>query len=360
MAGVSTITAGKAVSFTAPKLSTTSVVIDLEESKDLTVSILNLADTTTPTNDIVEFASIKTLTVASQEGNLDVSEAGAKLATLNFTGKKAKTAGAGNQNNSLSITASNTALKTLTLGTESYLGSLTVSGTTITALSTAGAIVAIDVSNNSALETFNFGHTHVQGDDESTVNIVGNTDTALTTIDLSSLSKVGTVTVTGNTSLANLTAPSADVLATSLAAISVTVKGNKLAGTYTFGVEPTGTVTYSAPVITSTALSSFKAWINANVNVDIAGPAGPDRTITTSATLLASGSGVTGNTVSYDLDVDKVDDPRDSADTLVALSTLISADTDARDGADDTNGTDDDDNNGGAITTARELATIAD
>ncbi|MBH45555.1 MAG: hypothetical protein CMC93_02940, partial [Flavobacteriaceae bacterium] len=52
---VTTITAPLATSFIAPKLTTTSVVIDLEEAKDLTISILNLADVTTPTNDIVEW-----------------------------------------------------------------------------------------------------------------------------------------------------------------------------------------------------------------------------------------------------------------------------------------------------------------
>ena len=357
---VTTITAPLATSFVAPMLATTSVVISLKPSADLTVSILNLADTTTPTDDVPDWARIKTLTLAAQTGSLDVSGA-TILATLNYTGKATKTAGAGNQDNTLSITASNTKLLDLVISSGSYLKTLTVSGSKIVNLTTAGAIINTDVKNNADLETFAFGHTHLQGDNESTVNIVGNTDTKLTTIDLSSLSKVGTVTVTGNTSLANLTAPSADVLATSLAAISVTISGNKLPGTYTPATAPTGTVTYSAPVITGAALSSFKAWINANVNVDIASPAGADRTITTSATLLAAGSGVTNNTVTYHIDLDQVDNLSNAATTLATLSSLMAADVAAEKGADNTLATDDDDSRGdNGVNTARELVTVAD
>ena len=356
---VTTITAPLATSFIAPKLATTSVVIVTKDAA-LTMSLLNIADTTTPSNDITHWDEVKTLTLAAQTGNLDVSK-GVDLATLNYTGKQVTPVAAGAQNNSLTITSANTKLLDLVISSGSYLKTLTVSGSKIVNLTTAGAIINTDIKNNADLETFAFGHTHLQGDSESTVNIVGNTDTKLTTIDLSSLSKVGTVTVTGNTSLANLTAPSADVLATSLAAISVTISGNKLPGTYTPATAPTGTVTYSAPVITGAALSSFKAWINANVNVDIASPAGADRTITTSATLLAAGSGVTNNTVTYHIDLDKVDDLSDSATTLATLSSLMAADVAAEKGADNTLTTHDDDSRGdNGVDTARELVTVAD
>ena len=356
---VTTITAGSATSFVAPKLATTSVVIVLKSSGDLTVSILNLADTTTPVNDIAQIANVKTLTVAAQTNNLDVSDA-TSLATLNFTGKQVTPAGAGLQNNSLTITSANSSLKTLNIGSSSFLGALTVTGTSLVNLTTAGAIVDIDVTNNAALEAFNFGHTHLQGDNESSVTIVNNDDAKLTSIDLSSLSKVGTVVVTGNAKLATLVAPSADVLATSLASITVTINGNDLSGTYTPAVAPTGTVTYSAPVITSAALSSFKAWINANVNVDIASPAGADRTITTSATVLATNSGVTNNVINYNIDLDNVDDTTTSAKETGNLSAIMNGDTNARDGA--TGAPGDNDNTGDVtgVNSARELATVAD
>ena len=358
---VTTITAPLATSFIAPKLATTSVVIVTKDAA-LTMSLLSIADTTTPSNDITHWDEVKTLTLSAQTGDLDVST-GVDLATLNFTGKQVTPVAAGAQDNSLTITSANDKLKDLVISSGSYLGTLTVSGSKIVNLTTAGAIINTDVKNNADLETFAFGHTHLQGDNESTVSIVGNTDTKLTTIDLSSLSKVGTVTVTGNTSLANLTAPSADVLATSLAAISVTISGNKLPGTYTPATAPTGTVTYSAPAITGAALSSFKAWINANINVDIASPAGADRTITTSATLLAAGSGVTSSAVTFNIDLDKVDDLSTSATTLDKLSNLMDADSDGKKGADATLSTDDDDIRGtgtNGVDTARELATVAD
>ena len=355
---VTTITAPLATSFIAPKLATTSVVISLKPASDLTVSILNLADVTTPTNDIPDWARVKTFTVAAQTGALDVSAA-AIMATLNFTGKKITPVGAGVQTNTLSISASNTKLKDLVIGSTSALGTLTVTNTKIVNLTTAGAIINTVVHNNADLEAFNFGHTHLQGDNESTVEIVNNDDTKLTSIDLSSLSKVGTVIVTGNDKLATLVAPSIDVLATSLATITLTISDNKLPGTYTPATAPTGTVTYSAPVITGAALTSFKAWIDANVNVDLNSPAGSDRTITTSATLLATGSGVTNNPVTYSIDLDEVDNTSTAAAEKVTLTSLMNVDNAGKAGANAAAGDGDDDVNGNnGVTTARELLLI--
>ena len=127
---------------------------------------------------------------------------------------------------------------------------------------------------------------------------------------MSSLSKVGTVTVTGNAKLASIVAPSTDVLATSLAPITVVIGSNDITGTYTPATAPTGTVTYSAPVITNATLASFKAWIQANKDVDIADPIGTkDRThAAANSADYATGSGVTGNPVTYAMDIDNVDD----------------------------------------------------
>ena len=370
---VTTITAPLATSFVAPKLATTSVVISLKPSADLTVSILNLADTTTPVNDILDWARVKTFTVAAQTNDLDVSAA-VIMATLNFTGKQVTPVAAGAQNNSLTITSANTKLKDLVISSGSYLGTLTVSASKIVNLTTAGAIINTYVHSNADLESFNFGHSHLQGDNASLVSIVNNDDTALTSIDLSSLSKVATVEVTGNAKLATLVAPSADVLATSLATITVTIHSNKLPGTYTPATAPTGTVTYSAPVITSAALSSFKTWIQSNIDVDIATPIGGatdaliatnrDRThVAAGDVALATGSGVTGNAVVFNLQTDETDNTSTSAAEKVTLTSLMAADNNATAGA--TGAATDDDNDdepalGLGVNTARELATVAD
>ena len=133
---------------------------------------------------------------------------------------------------------------------------------------------------------------------------------------MSSLSKVGTVDIQGNAKLASIVAPSTSVLATSLATINVVISANDITGTYTAATAPTGTVTYTAPVITNASLASFKAFINANVNVDIADPIGtPDRTLAAAghASYAANSNtgaafgGVTANPVIFNMDIDNVD-----------------------------------------------------
>ena len=372
--GVTTITCPVATSFIAPKLGTASRVIDLKSAVDH-ISILNIADAATPANDIVEWAALKKLTVAAQEGNLSVASS-TILETLEFTGKQKTPAGEDIQNNSLTITNANTKLKTLTMGATSYLGTLTVTGSVIVTLNTAGAIINTNVINNSSLTTFGFAHTHVQGDRESRVDITNNTK--VTGVDMSSLSKVGTVTVTGNVLLTSLVAPSATVLATSLATVTVFVGGNKLSGTYKRATAPTGTVTYVAPIITSPALASFKTWIQANVALDIANPIGGstsalqlanrDRThaaagdvtyAQNTATLLTHG-GVTANGVIFNMDIDKID----IVGTATVETGLLSAEMNGAGGAPAIAGAtataaDNDGDAAGGVTSHRELATVA-
>jgi len=353
-----TITAPACIDFSAPKLSTASTTLSLKAAA-AKVTVMNIANVVTPSLDITNFANLTDLTLTGQESNLDVSS-GVKLVTLNFTGKQLlenKLPGEDVQNNSLTITAANSALKNLVLSADNYLGALTVSGSAIVNLTTDGYIINTDVKNNGSLESFAFGHTHVQGDRESTVKITGNAKVA--SVDLSSLSKVGTVSVTDNAKLESLTAPSIDVLATSLATITVNIYGNKLAGTYQAATAPTGTVTYSAPIITGATLSSFKAWINANANADQALPSGIDRTIAKATDAdAASGSGVTNNAITYHMDLDEVPN---AAGTKVTLSSLMQADTAATTGATGTNVDNDNDGAaGGGVTTGRELATVAD
>jgi prefoldin subunit 5 len=346
-----------ATTFSAPKLDTASRVIDLKAAVDH-ISLLNLNDVATPTNEIVEWAAIKKIELAAQKGDLDVSAATA-LVDLIFTGFKNTPTGEDAQLNTLTITGANTVLKTLTIGATSALKTLNVTTTVLKTLSTAGEIINCNVSNNSSLETFNFAHTHLQGDRESKVDITNNDK--VTSVDMSSLSKVGTVTVTGNAKLATLVAPSTDVLATSLAPIDVHISANDLSGTYTAATAPTGTVTYVAPVITSAALSSFKAWLQANKDVDIANPIGTkDRTHAAAGHAdYATGSGVTANPVTYNMDIDNVDVVGTDAVEVGNLSTLMNADAAAKAGATGAAADNDGDNTGG-VTTARELATIAD
>ena len=366
---VSTITCPAATTFSAPKLDTghtSGCLIDLKAAVDH-ISLLNLGNVVTPTLEYAQWAATKKITVAAQKGNLDVSGATA-LVDLEFTGFKNTPVGEDNQTNILTITGANTNIKTLVIGATSALKTLNVTTTVLTALTTAGEIINTKVMNNAALETFNFGHTHLQGDRESTVEIFNNDDTAFTSLDMSSLSKVGTVSITGNAKLASIVAPSTSVLATSLATINVIISANDITGTYTSATAPTGTVTYSGPVITNATLASFKAFINANVNVDIADPIGtPDRTLAAAghASYAANSNtgaafgGVTANPVKFNMDIDNVDVVGTTAVETGNLSTLMNGDAASKAGATGTAGDEDSDNAGG-VTSHRELATVAD
>ena len=341
--------ASAATAISAPLLATTTGTIDGVAALQLTLKSIDGA-ASTHTTTVKDWATMTHLTLAGQKGTtaLDVSLA-ASLTTLDYTGAEVTTKGAGNQSNTLSLTASNTKLVNLTLG--GFLGSLTVSDTKLAAVNTTGAnIVRTIFHNNGDLLTFTFGHSHIQGDNACDVEIVGNGK--VQTVNMSSLSKVQTVIVTGNSSLTSLVAPSASVLATSLATITVTINGNKLSGDYTAAQAPTGTVSYSAPSISAAVLTSFKPWIEANVNVDQNAPFGTlDRTIT--AANAYSGSTATGNAVEYNIDVDDADP--DTAGSQ-SLSSIMNADTAAKNGSDGTAGSADDDcDNSGGVTTKREL-----
>ena len=365
---VATLTAPKAISFSAPKFDTTSSMIALKPATANTISVKNIANTAAPMS--YTFATIEKttdLTVGEQKGDLNVSYA-TDLKTLNFTGFQNTPAGEDNQTNILTITVSNTKLTDLTIGASSYLKTLNVTGTALVTLNTAGAIINTNVVSNASLTTFGFAHTHLQGDRESTVKIGDNAK--IESVDMSSLSKVGTVSVTGNAKLTSLIPPSSTVLATSLATIRVDIYNNKLPGTYTPATAPTGTVTYVMPTITSTVLSAFKPWIQANIDVDIADPIGGataaeiatnrDRTHAAAGHVdYATGSGVTGNAVIYLMDLDETDNTATSTAEKVTLQSLMAADTAATAGA--TGGATDNDNDNAAtlgVGTARELATV--
>ncbi len=243
-----------ATAFTATAFASNATgAINLKDGP-VDISILSI----TNTNTISDYATIANLTLAGQLGTLDVLPLVA-MVTLDYTGD----AGAGDYANDLAITAANASLTTVVLGSTNELESFTANGTPLTSLSTAGVILDLIVTNNAALETLSFGHTHLDGQDATTVTIVGNTDPAFVAVDMSSLSKAKTVVITGNTSLTTITPPSATVLAEPTAAINLTVTGNLLQGTYTAAVTGSDTTPAAAHEATSTVITAFKVLIDA-------------------------------------------------------------------------------------------------
>jgi hypothetical protein len=165
--------------------------------------------------------------------------------------------------------------------------------------------------------------------------LLGNTDSAFTTLDLSSLGKVKHVNITGNNSLTTIVAPkySTDELAEPVATITVTINTNNTNGTYDPAMAPTETTVYQAASATSTLVSSFKPFIEAYL--------AQTRTAT----------------VTYEINVDSVDRTDTDATETDALSVHLDADTAAQEGADrDAGTTADNQTDGGAVSTENELA----
>ncbi|MEK9603644.1 MAG: hypothetical protein VW127_04390 [Flavobacteriaceae bacterium] len=311
--------AASAGSFSAPELATSTGTIDIKA--DGTVAIKSLTATST----IIDIATITGLTLGEQAATIDVSDF-VHLTTLNYTGAHPAsiTPGSHVATNNLTVTSANASLTTLIIG-DGGIGTLTVSDSTLDSLTTDGHIINTIVTNNSDMAEFTFGHRHADGDDATTVSIVGNTSSDFTAVDLSSLSKVKHVNITGNTSLTTITAPNAAVLAEPLATVTVTISGNDTTGTWEDATAATETTPYSAATASAAVVTSFKPFIEAYL----------DQTRTASVT--------------FSIDVDNV-----GTGTMQAA---MAADGDAQAGPDGTAGNDDDQTNGtGGVDTEAELA----
>ena len=313
-------------SFEANELSTTTGTINLESGA--TVSLKGIGDATDPNNDLLDWANIKELTLTEQSGNLDLSGAVA-LEKLHFSGLKADPIGPGNQNNSLSITSANASLTSLEFGDGNYLGSLNIDNSTLESLETNGVIITTVVNSNTSLETFSFGHSHLDGDNATEVTITNNPE--IESVDLSSLSKVKQVVITDNAALETIMAPNVNPPAEPVATVTVTINNNNTSGTYDPAKAPTETTQYEPASATADLVSSFKPFIEAYL----------------AQTRSAS--------VTYNIDVDNVDDTDTTATETSTLSTHLDANTAAQNGPDGTSGNADDQTDGGAVSTENEL-----
>ena len=251
---VGNILAAGATTFAAPALVTSGTV---DVAAAATIHLKNL----TSTNTLADWATVVNLKLVEQDTSIDFSQA-AHLTTLDFTGKKDPTVNPGGQANALTITSGNASLTTLTIG-DGGIGTLTVSGSTLTALNTAGIIINTIVKGNPSLATFNFGHTHVNGENATTVSITDNPK--VLAVDLGTLSKVKHVNITGNASLTTIAAPSATVLAEPITTVTVTIQNNDTGGTYTKAIAGTETLQYTPASLTGETVTGFKGFIDAYV-----------------------------------------------------------------------------------------------
>ena len=234
----------------------------------------------------------------------------------------------------VSANASNTVLASLDV--DGVINTLTVTAApALATLTTAGKITDFTVADTTTMTTINFGHTFISGDTAATVTVSGVTN--LTSLDMSSLTKVKTINVQRNAKLATLVAPSSTVLAEPIAAISVTVSANALTGNYNEAVAGTETTSYTMASIESNDLTSLKAFIEAYAAQD-------GRT----ASSVSATSGIANITHDIQIDVVTIDG---SATTTSTLSAALNSNAAAATGPDAANDTADDttDSTGGII-----------
>ena len=323
----SPVVAPAATTFVAGKLASASSTIDTAAGAAITVA--NLTATTT----LVDFATMLTLTLAAQADNIGFTDA-VSMTTLNYTGKKLYVDKMDQQTNVVTVT--NSGLSTLNIG-DGYIGLLHVEGAGITALTTAGEIVNTAVKDNTALATIDFQHDHLDGERAATITVINNDK--VEALNLSTVNKIKTVTVTGNGSMTSLTMAGYTPPAEPGAAIMVTISGNALAAAYTTAVAGAETKPYTDASLTDATglLCSVSEFITFYDEQD-------DRT---------------ASTVSLSLDLAKVTNDAETPVTAT-LSVTLSGDTAAIDGIDGATPTADDETDGGAIDSIAEMNAIID
>ena len=253
-------------------------------------------------------AATTQITILDLSGPIVFPAAMAELHTINITGKAAASGAA--QNN-LVTTSAAASMTTITLG--GTIDGLTSAGNTnLKTVTTSGNLTDMNITGATALTAVNAGHSHISGDTAVTFVITGATE--LQTLDMSSVDKVKTITLTGNTKLHTVTAPSTTTLCEAGAAVAVDVSdGASFTGVYT-NYTPEIPATETTPVIPAVpvavaqnSLNSLKAWYDVHDNRQTASPtfdvdtALVSGTVTyatfTAATLASFGSGTGSGTI---------------------------------------------------------------
>ena len=348
------ISAGNATAFTAPQLVVTASITTAGGATSR-IDIASLTGTSSATMNALTASTTGILAFHNQVGPINFGEwFGASLKTLIIGGKA--NANSASQANAVTVDQRNSALTGVTIIDSSVISAFTVSGTAaVVTLTTAGAIRDFTAKNAAAMASLNFGHSHIQGtgSDAATI-VVSNTNIAA--LDMSSMNKVKTITITGNSALTSLTAPNPtdeQGFAEPSAAIAITVSSNLLPGVYTPAVDGTEVTDHVNASLTSAAVSSFKTYIDKFKDASVSG--GNVRTVT--AANIGAGTYITG--VTFSIGLDNVDDSSTAGTETVTLASLLAADTDALAGADDNAGaTTDNQNDAGDITTYNELALV--
>lgn len=251
-AATGTLTLPDATAVNAPEfVGSTGNGITAPEALTVSVESIAAADLTA--------GKMTSLTITAQAENLTIANTTyPALTTITVDGKDV-TAVTGL---TISIT-SNATVTSVTVGGE--VSVLTIAGNGHDTLVTSGNITTLNVTAV-GLETATLGHTYLEGDDAISMTFQ---NTALSTLDMSSVSKVKAITITGNGNLTTVMGPDATTLPEAGAAISATMGTNSITAAYTDGkdavgaTETTPAIPAVEPIITSASINSILTWWNA-------------------------------------------------------------------------------------------------
>ena len=207
--------------FVAPKLTITSNVsaTTAENVEFLSGSSMNLSAPAAKTISILKLGNTT---------NFDASGYAA-LETLNVTGSINASPTAINVTSVVSATGAT--IKNATIA--GMIDTVNAGTAVLASFSTSGYIRSLNLSNATVLESATIGHDHIAGSGEAL--LVFDNNAKLASVDLSSVSDVGTIQITNNALLTAFTAPATSPLTETVATITATVTNNKLEATYTPG-----------------------------------------------------------------------------------------------------------------------------
>ena len=202
----------------------------------------------------VASGTVDFLTVGAQA--VAVTDVPATLVTIDITAS-----GDGGATHDFTVTNAAAALRGVTVnGFDVVTLGATGAGTGITTVTTGGTIRNFSSVDNASLAELNIGHTWDDSyTDAQVVDIIGNT--SLTGLDLTSVARLEACTITGNTAMTSIMAPSGSDPLTPGATTSFTISGNSLTATYTYAEAAVQDGINNTPYVEATIeQASLESW----------------------------------------------------------------------------------------------------
>ena len=202
----------------------------------------------------VSGANVDFLTIGSQA--VAVTDVPATLVTIDITAS-----GDGGATHDFTVTNAAAALRGVTVnGFDVVTLGASGAGTGITTVTTGGTIRNFASVDNASLAELNIAHTWDDSyTDAQVVDIIGNT--SLTGLNLASVARLEACTITGNTAMTSIMAPSGSDPLTPGATTSFTISGNSLTATYTYAVAAVQDGINNTPYVEATIeQASLESW----------------------------------------------------------------------------------------------------